>query len=170
MLWARVKLQLLFRYPVKVFKNILDTRRLAIDVHNYNLRVMSNDNGFLGELNSTRPFDQRTLLARFRSASSANASSVFVPKPVYSLMGLLAMLGPQVLDIRSQPPVDLVATRETTDNYHSVSVMLSNNCSFNGTLALQMDKVKLKTPAVFAIWTLSQKWTNPRHSLLFSSP
>lgn len=57
----------------------------------FNLKLFSNDNGFL----SYNPhfFTQRTLLARFQMNNTKPAHVQFIRKPIYSVMGLLSYLG-----------------------------------------------------------------------------
>ena len=53
-----------------------------------------------------RPFDQRTLLARFKTETDSTMSA-FVPKPIYSLMGLMSMIGSQEMDLTASPGIDM---------------------------------------------------------------
>lgn len=61
------------------------------------VELLSNDNGFL----SYRPyfFTQRTLLARFQVNTTSPPHVHFVRKPIYTLMGLLSLLGEQLVTI-----------------------------------------------------------------------
>ena len=63
-----------------------------------NFGLLSNDNGFL----SYQPgvFSQRTLLARFQINNTETPQIQMVAKPVYSVMGLLAMLGTVQVDVQ----------------------------------------------------------------------
>ena len=56
-----------------------------------NFTLLSNDNGFL----SYQPdvFSQRTLLARFQVNTTDPPHVQFIRKPVYTVLGLLALLG-----------------------------------------------------------------------------
>ncbi|XP_005093685.1 alpha-L-iduronidase [Aplysia californica] len=68
-------------------QNILKARPDPV-IQNYQL--LSNDNGFLSYY--PNQFTQRTLLARFQMNNTASNYVTFVRKPVYIVMGMLALL------------------------------------------------------------------------------
>lgn len=57
--------------------------------------LLSNDNGFLSY--QPFPFTQRTLLARFQVNITSPPHVQFVRKPIYAVMGMLSLLGDQLL-------------------------------------------------------------------------
>lgn len=75
-------------------QNILRSRKNPW-IENYAL--LSNDNGFLSYY--PNQFTQRTLLARFQMNQTTPHYVTFVRKPVYMMMGLLALLGDRQLHV-----------------------------------------------------------------------
>ncbi|XP_059165895.1 alpha-L-iduronidase-like isoform X2 [Physella acuta] len=75
-------------------QNILRSRKNPF-IENYVL--LSNDNGFLSYY--PNQFTQRTLLARFQMNQTTPHYVTFVRKPVYMMMGLLALLGDRQLHV-----------------------------------------------------------------------
>lgn len=60
-----------------------------------NIHVLSNDNAFLSY--QPYPFTQRTLLARFQVNTTSPPHVQFIRKPIYAVMGMLSLLGEQLL-------------------------------------------------------------------------
>ena len=57
---------------------------------------------------------------------------------------------------------DTLTTYEKDDRYERVSILLSNRCKKNRTEARLSVKWEPEFPAVYNIWSISQKHTNPR--------
>uniref|UniRef100_A0A182JDP4 Glycosyl hydrolases family 39 N-terminal catalytic domain-containing protein n=1 Tax=Anopheles atroparvus TaxID=41427 RepID=A0A182JDP4_ANOAO len=110
-------------------------------------RFLSHDNAFL----SYHPyeFEQRTLLARFQMNETEPPHVQFVTKPVYSALGMLAMLGPRAtrtrfregnvsyivsFDERSPPSYFCLLASRSNDS-HPLTVRRSQ---FNVTIPLHM--------------------------------
>ena len=127
-------------------------------------------------------------MARFKTETDSTMSA-FVPKPIYCLMGLMSMIGSQEMDLTSSSAIDgamgtvfqnlskalelnyleisfifsdTLATYEKDDRYERVSILLSNRCRKNRTEARLSVKWQPESPAVYNIWSISQKHTNPR--------
>uniref|UniRef100_A0AAG5DKV8 Alpha-L-iduronidase n=1 Tax=Anopheles atroparvus TaxID=41427 RepID=A0AAG5DKV8_ANOAO len=138
------------RYAAILFSIVAqhwDAMADTADPFGQQFRFLSHDNAFL----SYHPyeFEQRTLLARFQMNETEPPHVQFVAKPVYSALGMLAMLGPRAtrtrfregnvsyivsFDDRSPPSYFCLLASRSNDS-HPVTVRRSQ---FNVTIPLHM--------------------------------
>ncbi len=113
----------------------LQLRHIVDDMH-ADLRLISNDNGFLG------PWGYRTLLTRFGSeAALADGRCELVKKPVFNAMVLLSLLGDQRLPAEGgDDTCNVIASRRGDDQvavlvYHNQdAIMSSGSCDVEITI------------------------------------
>ncbi|XP_070539995.1 alpha-L-iduronidase-like isoform X2 [Ptychodera flava] len=116
------------RYAAVVAKIIAQHQNLILSKpgNTIHYALLSNDNGFMNF--NPHFFDERTLLARFQMNNTKPRSVQFIKKPVFSVMGLLALLGEEQL--QAVVKVDGSAVSNTSN----VGVIASQHTpTFNGT-------------------------------------
>ena len=84
-------------YAATAAKVIALHQNLWIQPGKINYKLLSNDNGFLSY--HPNEFTQRTLVARFQVNQTEPHYTQIIRKPIYSLMGLLSLLGDKQLDV-----------------------------------------------------------------------
>ncbi|KXJ74538.1 hypothetical protein RP20_CCG013405 [Aedes albopictus] len=117
------------RYGTMLASTVLQHWSALFNGRFANLESISHDNGFL----SYHPyeFDQRTLLARFQMNQTHPRHVQYVAKPVFSVLGMLAGLGPMATDISfvSQNISYVVSYQE--DPFYLCTLLISSNDTFD---------------------------------------
>lgn len=136
----------------------------------YNL--LSNDNGFI----SYPPvhFRQRTLLARFQMNHSHPRKVEFVKKPIFNVMGLLALLGNQQIKVSSfgeNEDCGIVASimkpqrHCDTNDWELAAVLYNSNDTSGRTSVSEINLTVLNLPlrqdVAFVVYKLDNEHGNP---------
>ncbi|KAK0050414.1 alpha-L-iduronidase [Biomphalaria pfeifferi] len=116
-----------------------------------NYALLSNDNGFLSYF--PNQFTQRTLLARFQMNLTQPHYVTFVRKPVYMVMGMLALLGEKQLHVDiSMTPSTAVSN---TSDYGCISTVHEPNITVNSSDSWQQTVLIYGAPDINATVTYS---------------
>ncbi len=131
-----------------------------------NFSLLSNDNAFLNHIGvNINPFDQRTLLARFR-CGDRDGPSVFVQKPIFNTAALFGLLGDERMDnvSSSDDEVSLMVTRRDTNAFtiHSIIVTYNGHNAAPKTVSISTPTVPRALSPKFAVYSVSNEDTNPR--------
>ena len=124
------------------------------------MNMLSNDNGFLNDLNLDNPFQQRTLLSRVFNSEN---NTVFVPKPIFTFMTMLSFLGEEKLSDDQGKDLHVLSTISTTSGYQAVSILISNIGRFKGEIVVELKNLNhlpISNPVLIER-KLYQKSTNP---------
>lgn len=113
-------------YAALIIRTIRDHHQRLVRELGLNYELLSNDNGFTGT------WGQRTHVARFGSDSCLEAGYVEqIKKPAHHAMTLLAFLGEELVEVDSDPAMELygrigvIATRRGEDQ---VAVLIDHGC------------------------------------------
>lgn len=153
-------------YPSLVARAIVDTQKIIREMRNVTLNLLSNDNAFL----NTSPgiFNQRTLLALFRSADKSTFT--FVQKPIFNLMAILGLLsGARVHDETRERRKNLEVMATKSKDHVAILVVntphdVDDSSSPTEDIALSVFGLPRHYKPLYVIYKLSDMSTNPQQT------
>ncbi|XP_067125759.1 alpha-L-iduronidase isoform X2 [Centruroides vittatus] len=100
----------------------------------FNYNLLSNDNAFLSYY--PHLFTQRTLFARFQMNNTKTPYTEFVKKPIYSVLGLLGLLGKKLIYVkgnwRNSKTLGAIATlNDESERFEFVLLLYNSMDTFN---------------------------------------
>ncbi|KAL0270146.1 UNVERIFIED_CONTAM: hypothetical protein PYX00_007642 [Menopon gallinae] len=157
------------RYASLVLQVIIGHVNEMYVKRNIPFEILSNDNAFLNY--HPHYFTQRTLLARFQMNNTHPPHVQFFRKPVYTVMGLLSLLGSYVIDIQYEPGNNRFSYILTAEKYRvNFLGTITNNTAIdelynsNGStfdIVLRIALQDSADPGMYAVYLMDNAKTNP---------